>query len=157
MVCCHGFPIKEKQHLRSIIIDEGFYQGEREDLRGGGLIRSAGGVFALLSRGSDANESADERILGRGEFVDFVLNAKRAERPSSAIDEILGEVSATSGIPAKTILGQSRVRTVCKARVDFFPTRAGRSRSYGNGSRPSDRAVSCCSAASPCSGWRCEG
>jgi len=101
-------------------VGEGLEQGEREDLRGGGLIRSAGGVIALLSRGNDAHESADERILGSGEFVDYVLNAKRAEHSSSELNEILQEVCATSGISAKAILGQSRVRGVCKARVEFF-------------------------------------
>jgi putative transposase len=50
-------------------VHEGIEQGEREDLRGGGLIRSAGGV---------------------------------------------------SGIPAPRILGQSRPRNVCRARVEFF-------------------------------------
>lgn len=101
-------------------VDEGFDQGVREDLRGGGLIRSAGGTIALLARGSEANDSADERILGSGEFVEFVLKANCAARPSAMIDEILQDVSASSGISAKAILGQSRARVVCQARVEFF-------------------------------------
>jgi hypothetical protein len=101
-------------------VDEGFEQGEREDLRGGGLIRSAGGVIALLSSGHDAHDSADERILGSGEFVDFVLNARNAEHPASGVDEILEEVAVSSGIPMKVLLGQSRSRVVCRARVEFF-------------------------------------
>jgi REP element-mobilizing transposase RayT len=98
----------------------GIEQGEREDLRGGGLIRSAGGMVALLSRGHDAHESADERILGSGEFVDYVLKAKNAEPVMLRVDEILDEVCAVSGIPAQRILGQSRARNVCKARVEFY-------------------------------------
>lgn len=101
-------------------VEAGIEQGAREDLRGGGLIRSAGGVVALLSRGHDANESADERILGCGEFVDLVLKAKNAEPAMSRVDGILEEVCARSGISAERILGQSRTRNVCKARVEFF-------------------------------------
>lgn len=101
-------------------VHAGIEQGEREDLRGGGLIRSAGGVVALLSRGHEAHESADERILGSGEFVDYVLKAKNAEPVMPRVDVILEEVCASSGIPAQRILGQSRARNVCKARVEFF-------------------------------------
>jgi REP element-mobilizing transposase RayT len=101
-------------------VDAGFDQGEREDLRGGGLIRSAGGVVALLSRGHEAHESADERILGSGDFVDYVLKLKNAGPAKTDLDEILRKVSLSSGIAAQKILGQSRERRVCKARVEFF-------------------------------------
>lgn len=98
----------------------GFDQGEREDLRGGGLIRSAGGVVALLARGHGAEESADERILGSGDFVDYVLNLKNVGPVRTDVDEILREVSLSAGIPAQTIMGQSRARNVCRARAKFF-------------------------------------
>jgi putative transposase len=101
-------------------VEEGFEQGEREDLRGGGLIRSAGGVIALLLRGHDGHDSADERILGSSEFVEFVLKATHPEFPASGLDEILEEVAGSSGIPVKVILSQSRSRVVCRARVEFF-------------------------------------
>ncbi|GFO64048.1 hypothetical protein GMPD_19670 [Geomonas paludis] len=51
--------------------EAGIEQGQREDLRGGGLVRNAGGLVALLSKRHDTHESADERILGSGDFVDF--------------------------------------------------------------------------------------
>jgi hypothetical protein len=51
----------------------GFNQGRREELRGGGLIRSAGGLAAIISRSSVERELSDERILGSGDFVESVL------------------------------------------------------------------------------------
>jgi putative transposase len=39
---------------------------------------------------------------------------------SSSLDDILEEVAGRSRIPVKVILGQSRSRVVCRARVEFF-------------------------------------
>jgi len=101
---------------------EGARQGAREDLRGGGLIRSAGGRLSLLARGSDAQEAADERILGGGDFVESVLKANATEQSGHTltIDEILMEISERSGISTDKVLGQSRARNVSKARQEFF-------------------------------------
>lgn len=43
----------------------GWNQGRREDLTGGGLLRSAGGPEEVARRRPEERESADERILGR--------------------------------------------------------------------------------------------
>lgn len=103
-------------------VEAGINQGTREDLRGGGLIRSAGGVVALLARDSDAHEAADERILGGGDFVESVLQAKDAAQDSHhvSVGEILMEISEQSGIAAEKIVGQSRARIVSKARLELF-------------------------------------
>jgi len=56
-------------------VAKGIQGGTREDLTGGGLIRSAGGwqaVKALKSAGS--HQKSDERILGNGEFVKRILS-----------------------------------------------------------------------------------
>lgn len=58
----------------SRFIRDGLGEGRRPELTGGGLIRSQGGwsqVLAMRSKGE--SESSDWRILGRGEFVDQVL------------------------------------------------------------------------------------
>jgi putative transposase len=103
-------------------VEAGAKQGVREDLRGGGLIRSAGGVVALLARNSDEHEAADERILGNGYFVESVLNARTTVHGSSClrVDAILKEVSEHSGISVEQILGQSKACIVSKARLEFF-------------------------------------
>ena len=49
-------------------------QGRRPDLVGGGLIRSAGGWSALITqRSAGMRIMGDERILGRSDFVERVL------------------------------------------------------------------------------------
>ena len=56
-------------------VEEGVRQGRREDLIGGGLIRSLGGwseALKLRLKGQDHIKS-DERILGDSDFVDSVL------------------------------------------------------------------------------------
>jgi putative transposase len=57
-------------------VGKGIADGRRSDLVGGGLIRSAGGWSAVkaLRRGVDRMKG-DERILGKGDFVETVLKA----------------------------------------------------------------------------------
>jgi putative transposase len=105
-----------------VFVEAGIEQGTREDLRGGGLIRSAGGVFALLARGSDAHEAADERILGSGDFVESVLHSLELEQRSGLHDvhEILAEIAGRSGLSEELILGPSKAQVVSKARIEFY-------------------------------------
>jgi REP element-mobilizing transposase RayT len=56
-------------------IKQGVDQGPREDLIGGGLIRSVGGWTAVSEmRKANIHEKSDERILGDGQFVAQVLS-----------------------------------------------------------------------------------
>ena len=57
-------------------VNSGLGQGRRDELTGGGLVRSAGGwsgVKELRRQGQD-HVMSDERILGDSEFVDRVLS-----------------------------------------------------------------------------------
>ena len=104
-------------------VEAGLNQGRREDLRGGGLIRSIGGIAAMMSRGTEERELSDERILGSGDFVESVLresdnNSSINGKPS--IDDVLKEVSEESGISREQILGPSRNRRISNARKQFF-------------------------------------
>jgi putative transposase len=103
-------------------VEAGIEQGTREDLRGGGLIRSAGGVFALVARGSDAHEAADDRILGSGDFVESILHLHEAGKRSDRHDvrEILAEIVIKTGISEDLILGPSKAQIVSKARLEFY-------------------------------------
>jgi len=63
-------------------VEKGIALGEREDLTGGGLIRSHGGWTNVKAmRRAKLFEKADERILGDGDFVEEVL-AKAEEELS---------------------------------------------------------------------------
>lgn len=60
-----------KQFVREAISD-----GRRDDLTGGGLLRSAGGWAIVKSLRQGASRiKGDERILGDGDFVEAVLKA----------------------------------------------------------------------------------
>ncbi len=55
-------------------VKRGLNHGRRPELVGGGLIRSAGGWSVVKAlRRSDAQEVADERILGSSEFVKQII------------------------------------------------------------------------------------
>jgi len=67
---------------------EGVSQGKRDDLVGGGLVRSLGGWSEVLSlRRTQQQTFADERILGTGQFVDSVL-MESSERMKFALTSI---------------------------------------------------------------------
>ena len=101
-------------------VADGFDQGRREELRGGGLIRSAGGLARLMS--TEDRELADERILGSGEFVANVLRDNDADRDNGGIsvEDILKDVAEKSGVRSEQILGASRSREVSRARRQFL-------------------------------------
>jgi REP element-mobilizing transposase RayT len=64
-------------------VEEGATAGRRDDLVGGGLIRSSGGWTNVLAmRRDNLFRKSDERILGDGDFVDRVLSEaqERMER-----------------------------------------------------------------------------
>ena len=56
-------------------VKKGIAAGQRQDLTGGGLVRSVGGWSAVKSlRKAGVFQKGDERILGDGEFVEKVLS-----------------------------------------------------------------------------------
>jgi hypothetical protein len=72
---CFGATIRSGRREYRAYVEAGAEQGRRQDLIGGGLIRSLGGwsaVKSLRSKGRDHLKS-DERILGDSEFVDSIL------------------------------------------------------------------------------------
>ena len=103
-------------------IEEGFAQGTREEFRGGGLVRSMGGLYKLLLRDGEHHEAADERILGGGDFVESVLGncepVKACE--NEMVSTILAEVADRTGVSVDEILGSSRGHVISKARREFY-------------------------------------
>jgi hypothetical protein len=56
-------------------VAQGIGDGKREDLTGGGLIRSVGGWAAVKElRESQVHVKSDERILGDGDFVSGIMS-----------------------------------------------------------------------------------
>jgi len=63
-------------------VAKGISEGRRDDLTGGGLIRSHGGWAAVKQmRKAKMFEKSDERILGDGDFVEQVLSAAELWAP----------------------------------------------------------------------------
>jgi len=68
-----------RRHYRAFL-QKGIALGKREDLIGGGLIRSSGGWANVKAmRHAKIFQKADERILGDGDFVEQVLAAAEEE------------------------------------------------------------------------------
>jgi REP element-mobilizing transposase RayT len=103
-------------------VEEGFHQGIREDLRGGGLIRSAGGREQLALRSRDEWEKGDERILGGGDFVQAVLRSQPPLKgiARTSVTKILEEVCKDWKIQPTQIVSRLRARRISRARREFF-------------------------------------
>ena len=77
-------------------MEKGIKQGTREDLQGGGLVRSAGGDTAgLLGRKAEEREKGDARILGTGDFVNEALRKageewKKGEKEKISLAQLMG-------------------------------------------------------------------
>lgn len=106
-------------------VKDGINQGKRNDLIGGGLIRSLGGWSIAVQTKGDERQMGDERILGSGEFVEEVLKAvdEQEDQQSRLIrrgwdaDKILNYVAHASGIEREEIIGNSKQRDIVKARI----------------------------------------
>ncbi|MBU0989007.1 MAG: hypothetical protein KJ823_02360 [Proteobacteria bacterium] len=107
----------------SDFVKKGTDQGTREDLQGGGLVRSAGGETAgLLGRKKEEREKGDERILGSGDFVSRTLHEsnKVFEKPNlqrPTIKAIIDEVISHFRISPVALFSASRNGQVSKARA----------------------------------------
>jgi REP element-mobilizing transposase RayT len=67
-------PAKRAQTRYREFVRKGIAKGKRDELSGGGLVRSAGGWEAVKARRrSGLFQKADQRILGDGKFVEEVL------------------------------------------------------------------------------------
>jgi REP element-mobilizing transposase RayT len=106
-------------------VKNGIANGKRDDLVGGGLVRSAGGWTAVKElRKAKAFQKGDERILGDGDFVQNVLlEAKEAyERKYRLkarginLDDIADKAAEIIGVDAALIWSKGRQAKVVQAR-----------------------------------------
>ena len=98
-------------------VKKGIKEGRREDLVGGGLIRSLGGWSQVLSlRKTKDKVLTDERILGSGEFVERIINKADVKIKSQvSINErrvnagkTIREVCDKEGVKIEELKGGSR-------------------------------------------------
>lgn len=109
-------------------VQEGIAQGRRPELIGGGLIRSQGGWSQVISmRRHGVRELSDERILGRGDFVERVIKEadgslkyqfREAERRQK-VEEFIQEVCRKENINIKELRAGSRRRRISLVRLQI--------------------------------------
>lgn len=106
-------------------VAKGVDQGHRDDLMGGGLIRSAGGWTAVKAlRKAKIFQKNDERILGDGEFVEKVLSrAKenlekryRFKAQGFNFQAVVDRIEELTGVDKKILLSRDRQFHVVRAR-----------------------------------------
>lgn len=86
-------------------VKEGIPEGRRNDLVGGGLIRTLGGWSQVISsRKSNDDVLYDDRILGRNEFVERII--------SEADNKIKGQIPVH--INKRIIEANIKVKEICK-------------------------------------------
>ena len=110
-------------------IAEGIGQGRREELVGGGLVRSIGGWEEVrkLRSGVHTHQKSDERILGGSEFVEEILTAAKerltrrtaARQRRNALERIAEQAAQVHGMSAEELLQPSRQRRRVQARSLF--------------------------------------
>jgi putative transposase len=121
------FGSKGKRAIRAYreFIEAGKDLGQRPELVGGGLIRSMGGWSKVLSlREKDEPEAYDERILGDGDFVQFVLEEAdqkmirqiRARKRAGSVAKIIKERCREAEINEAELRSGSQRRVVSKLR-----------------------------------------
>ena len=105
-------------------VEEGITRGRRQDLVGGGLLRSVGGWSEVVSmRRRGVGMGSDERILGSGEFVERVIaeterQARETLRLRPKVPELsvlLKEVARREGLDEEELKKVRRRREVSAA------------------------------------------
>ena len=106
-------------------VQNGIADGRRDELVGGGLIRSAGGWTAVKAlRRVKAFQKGDERILGDGDFVQSVLSEAREAydrkyklaAKGMGIDDIATKAAELLGIDPSLIWIKGKQAKIVQAR-----------------------------------------
>jgi len=126
--------VSEARRRYHAFVEKGISMGRREDLIGGGLIRSMGGWQSVKSmRKAKLFEKSDERILGDGNFVEQVLSMAeeqmerkyRLRSKGLNLEMISDQVSSVMQIDASEIWknGKSRRRVAARSLLCFWAVR----------------------------------
>ncbi len=106
-------------------VAKGIDQGRREDLTGGGLVRSSGGWTAVKAlRSANTKVKGDERILGDGDFVEEMLSRTdqgfesryALESKGMDVDAVALRVARLLDLDVKEVWRPGRYRHLVKAR-----------------------------------------
>jgi putative transposase len=129
-----GSSLRGARHAYREFVRKGADQGRRNDLTGGGLIRSVGGwtnVNALLSAG--LSQKSDERILGDGEFVESALSeagermdrTRRLKAQGFGLQEVAACVCRVLSVDESRLFapGKERSRVAARSLLCYWAVR----------------------------------
>jgi putative transposase len=115
-----------RKHLSEFMSDLKAARREEHLFKGGGLIRSAGGVEQLQKTPKDERQLYDERILGDGQFVQAMLEKTGIQsqpllmsepQRKTKFAELLERVCKEYKAQPKSLRSGSRMKSVAQARV----------------------------------------
>jgi hypothetical protein len=122
---CFGETMAKAREGYESFVKEGLAQGRREELTGGGLIRSLGGWNeARKALKGGVHIMSDERILGDSDFVDSVISRSEEHyerrhnlrRRGYDLDRIAERVSEVLGMKPDEVFSKGRQDKKVKAR-----------------------------------------
>jgi hypothetical protein len=106
-------------------VEEGIALGKRQDLTGGGLLRSAGGWEGVKAlREEKVYQRNDERILGDGDFVGRVLRSAEEEMERRyalrtrgfELERVASRVSQVLKVKPEEVWAEGKYRRIVEAR-----------------------------------------
>jgi putative transposase len=125
MLGMFGEKLSAARRAYKTFVEKGIGEGKRQDLTGGGLLRSAGGWEGVKAlREEKAYQRNDERILGDGDFVGRVLaSAEETMKKQYAyrsrgmdLNSVAARVSEVLGIKVEDVWAKGRYRKTVEAR-----------------------------------------
>ena len=130
----YGKTIAQSRRKYKDFVSKGIEQGRRDDLTGGGLIRSVGGWQNVKAmRSAKMWQKSDERILGDEDFVEETLSASREtleqkyslEAKGYNLEKVADRVCDLIGLDRKDIWspGKERYRVRARSLLCFWASR----------------------------------
>lgn len=125
VLCQFAQTRKTAIHKYKSFIEDRWEEGKREDLTGGGLLRSAGGWQSIMDlRKLGERWQGDDRILGDGEFVERILKSademmrkkEKMQRAGWNLDKIAEYVSGTTGVKKDQLRQKARGNNLSRAK-----------------------------------------
>jgi putative transposase len=121
-----GGTVKSAREIYLKYLEEGISRGRRDDLTGGGLVRSLGGWSEVKKHRGRMNDHtmSDERILGDGSFVDSIIvragevidRRHELKRCGYDLDRIAGRVADILNMKKEDVFARGSQATRVKAR-----------------------------------------
>jgi putative transposase len=121
----YGEKLRVARRQYNAFVEKGIGAGKRQDLTGGGLLRSAGGWEGVKDlRDKNVYQRNDERILGDGDFVSRVLasaedTVKKQYTYRSRgmnLDKVAARVAEVLDVKVEDVWAKGRYRRIVEAR-----------------------------------------